>query len=435
MLPVHAPSEYSNRAILWNAVEKIEKAKNAQLAREVRVALPVELSLEQNIHLVQEYVNQNFISRGMCADICIHDKGDGNPHAHILLTMRPIEQDGSWGAKSKMEYILDKKGKRIMLPSGRPKTRKINTTDWDDRANAEVWREAWADTVNLYLEKDGYETRIDHRSYERQGLEQLPTIHLGAATHRMEQRGIETDRGNINRVTKATNQRLREFDERIAELQGWLDEENANTEPPTLADFIYDTLSRQSQQGQAQHGRNQIFIDDKTTNHILGFLKAKEIADYADLESYLKNLMAQQREIVQNLKPIKAKLAEINDNLKEYEAHKKHKAQHEKYQSDLATQRPWKKKTFEQEHGWIVGVYEASKTYIDSLRNSKNQIPVNAWGRERTKLSAELRKLNSEYNTLKNEVDEVGKIRIKVYDILRKKRQRGTPVRVQGVER
>lgn len=107
LFPETAPSEYADRAVLWNAVEKIEKAKNAQLAREIELALPVELSLEQNTDLVRAYCRQYFVNVGMCADICIHDKQDGNPHAHVMLTMRPFNDDATWGTKQKKEYIPD----------------------------------------------------------------------------------------------------------------------------------------------------------------------------------------------------------------------------------------------------------------------------------------------------------------------------------------
>jgi ATP-dependent exoDNAse (exonuclease V) alpha subunit len=103
LLPDNAPSEYQDRAVLWNAVEKIEKAKNSQLAREIELALPVELTKEQNQFLVYQYVKQHFVRHGMCADIAIHDTGGGNPHAHVMLTMRPIEIDGKWGQKSYSE--------------------------------------------------------------------------------------------------------------------------------------------------------------------------------------------------------------------------------------------------------------------------------------------------------------------------------------------
>ena len=107
LLPQNAPEEFSNRSVLWNSVEKIEKSKNSQLAREIEIALPKELSREKQINLVREYVKENFVKVGMCADIALHDKNDGNPHAHILLTMRPLNEDKTWGAKSKKEYILD----------------------------------------------------------------------------------------------------------------------------------------------------------------------------------------------------------------------------------------------------------------------------------------------------------------------------------------
>jgi hypothetical protein len=129
-LPENAPIEYSNRAVLWNAVEKTERQRNAQLAREIEIALPAELTIGQNISLARRYAKENFVDKGMCADVCVHDKGDGNPHAHIMLTMRPLNSDGSWGAK-------------IKKAGGKP----IYTTDWNEHSKAEEWRKAWADTI------------------------------------------------------------------------------------------------------------------------------------------------------------------------------------------------------------------------------------------------------------------------------------------------
>lgn len=135
------------------------------------------------------------MSVGMCADIAIHDKEDGNPHAHIMLTMRPLEQSGEWGAKSKKEYVLDKSGQRIMLKNGTLKSRKVDTVDWNNKEKAEVWREAWADCVNRFLTEQNIPERVDHRSYERQGIEQIPTIHVGVSATQMERRGIVTEKG------------------------------------------------------------------------------------------------------------------------------------------------------------------------------------------------------------------------------------------------
>ncbi len=145
-------------------MEKIERARNSQLAREVEIALPVELDREKQIQLVRDYVTENFVSAGMCADIAIHDKENGNPHAHIMLTMRPLAESGEWGAKSRKEYILDKNGQRVKSKNGTFKTRKINTVDWNDKEKAEVWRKAWADVTNRYFaEQNRLLTEMRHQ--------------------------------------------------------------------------------------------------------------------------------------------------------------------------------------------------------------------------------------------------------------------------------
>ena len=145
LLPPNAPPDFQDRGTLWNSVEQIEKACNSQLARELEVALPIELSREEQVRIVRAYCSSQFVSRGMCADFNIHDTGSGNPHAHILLTMRPMDERGKWLPKSKKEYVLDESGERIRLSSGRYKTRKVDLVDWNSQENAEVWRKVWAD--------------------------------------------------------------------------------------------------------------------------------------------------------------------------------------------------------------------------------------------------------------------------------------------------
>ena len=222
LLPQNAPQEFVNRSVLWNSVEKIEKSKNSQLAREIEVALPKELDREKQIELIREYVKENFVKVGMCADIALHDKNDGNPHCHILLTMRPLNEDTTWGAKSKKEYIIDENGEKVKLRNGNYKTRKINTTDWNEQEKAEHWRKAWADITNKYLEENSIQDKVDHRSYQRQGIEQIPIIHLGVSATQMEKKGIATDRGNINREIKHQNAILREISRRIKALLNWI---------------------------------------------------------------------------------------------------------------------------------------------------------------------------------------------------------------------
>jgi ATP-dependent exoDNAse (exonuclease V) alpha subunit len=206
MLPSHAPREYFDRSTLWNAVETVEKAKNSVLAREIEIALPVELSRGQNIELVCEYVRENFLDKGMCADVCIHDTGFGNPHAHVLCTVRPINENGTWGSKQRKEYIFDNNGNKIYDSKKKTyKCRSVESTDWNSRDNAEIWRKSWAKSVNKYLEENNLAERVDHRSYERQGKEQIPTIHLGQEVYRMEKRGIRTEFGDRNRKIHSLN--------------------------------------------------------------------------------------------------------------------------------------------------------------------------------------------------------------------------------------
>lgn len=206
----NAPEEYANRENLWNAVHKIEKASNAQIFREIIVAIPKELNQEEQIKLLRDYV-KGFTERGMCVDWNIHDKGDGNPHAHIMLTMRSILKDGTWAAKSRKVYDLNEKGNKIFQKvdkTGRKqyKSHKADYNDWNQKERVEEWRAEWAACCNQYLSS---ENQIDHRSYERQGLEIIPQIHEGYASRKREQRGLISDRCEYNRQVKADNQQIR----------------------------------------------------------------------------------------------------------------------------------------------------------------------------------------------------------------------------------
>ena len=150
ILPENAPEEYYNRSTLWNTVEKMEKTSNNQLAREIELALPKELSYFQNTSLAFEYVKENFTSKGMIADINFHNMKSDNPHVHIMLTMRPFNEDGTWGDKQKKVYHLDKNGDKIYDPVKRTyKCSKQQTTDWSERHKTEEWRESWAGLYTL----------------------------------------------------------------------------------------------------------------------------------------------------------------------------------------------------------------------------------------------------------------------------------------------
>lgn len=218
MLCENAPKEYQDRQTLWNAVEKIEKGSKAQLAREYEVALPVELSREEQIQLVRDFAKENFVDKGMCVDFSIHDKENGNPHAHIMLTTRPINENGEWGMKEKKDYMRDENGERVPLIDKKTGLQKVDSrnrkqwkreyvqfNDWNTKDFLYRSRESWAEKVNQELERKNVPQRVDHRSYNEQGIEQIPTQHIGVSANAMEKRGIESQRGNENREIKKAN--------------------------------------------------------------------------------------------------------------------------------------------------------------------------------------------------------------------------------------
>ncbi|HFZ4534945.1 TPA: MobQ family relaxase [Streptococcus pneumoniae] len=224
ILPDHIPKEFNDRSTLWNKVEMAEKNSNAQLARQFIIGLPKELSLSENKNLVERYIKENLTSQGMIVDYAIHDESqdkNGNIHCHIMTIMRPINEKGEFLAKSKKEYILDEKGEKVLNKNGKPKTRKVELTTWNDTGNVEKWRENFSDLCNKYLERAGAEKRVDHRSFKRQNSDYLPTIHLGSAASAMERKGIETDKGNYNReIRKKMNETLEKANGNLKSLMG-----------------------------------------------------------------------------------------------------------------------------------------------------------------------------------------------------------------------
>lgn len=214
MLPPHAPEIYLDRATLWNAVESCEKHPKAQLAYSFDIAMQNELTLEENMELARKFVQEQFVAKGMIADLAFHnpEKEDGgipNPHFHVMTTMRPLNPDGTWGQKQRREYLLDEDGNRIRDKNGDYMFNAVHTTDWHEPETLEHWREQWAAAVNTKFEEKGLDVRIDHRSYVRQGLDLIPTVHEGANVRQMEAKGIRTEKGELNRWIKATN-RLRQ---------------------------------------------------------------------------------------------------------------------------------------------------------------------------------------------------------------------------------
>lgn len=302
LLPANAPPEYADRNTLWNAAEAIEKQWNSQLARRWVLSIPREIPPDQYAALVRDFCNQQFVSKGMCVDFAIHDKGDGNPHAHVMLTMRAMDEHGKWLPKSRKVYDLDENGERIKLPSGRWKSHKEDTVDWNDRKYCEIWRHEWEVIQNRYLEANNRPERVDLRSYARQGLDIVPTVHEGAAVRQMEKRGIQTNIGNLNREIKAANSLMQSIRQLIKNLKGWITElgekrkellaQRALEEATFLPNLLmkYMEVRKAERSDWTRAGQNRGTAQDlKAVSEALSYLRQKGLSTVEDLEAFIES--------------------------------------------------------------------------------------------------------------------------------------------------
>lgn len=303
MLCENAPKEYQQRENLWNEVQKIEKAKDARLAREIEVAIPKEFSREQQIETVREYVKNTFVADGMCADFSIHDKEDGNPHAHIMLTTRPIKENGKWGSKEKKAYALDPFGNKIPVldkETGLQKIGKkgdkqwkritVESNEWNKKEKVELWREQWAVCCNHHLEK---EKQIDHRSYERQGIEQLPTKHEGWYARKLDKDGKQSWKIERNEEIKSKNTLLDQIKEELKKLAREM-KEITEKRKGAIDDRIGELLKRRET---SRHlGRDAGGDRGKESNHI-GSPDRDIEQELNHLESSRRSTETQRREL------------------------------------------------------------------------------------------------------------------------------------------
>ena len=413
LLPAHAPPAFSDRSTLWNSVELSEKSNNAQLAREVEIALPVELSREEQTRLVREYCSSQFVSKGMIADFNLHDTGGGNPHAHILLTMRPLDEKGAWLPKSKKEYVLDENGEKIRLPSGRYKTRKVDLVDWNNRENAEVWRRAWADLANEFLAQNNRPERIDHRSYERQGIDQLPTVHVGVAASQMEKKGIVTERGELNRSINAANRILREIRRLVRGLKDWiaelkerktalleaLAEARAQASEPTIPQLLARYMEQRGEERADWTSKGKLkgaVSDFNKVQAAMEFLRQKEISTVETLDRQLDGINETAVAIRDSMRKAERRIKDIDTLLSHIGNYEKYKPVYKEYAAI-----GWKKQKekFAEAHRGELDAYLAAARYV------KTHLPGTSYSRK--ELEAERKDLAAALPGKREELEAV----------------------------
>ena len=301
MLPDYVPDRFSDRQTLWNEVEFAEKGKRAQLAYSFNIALQNELTMEENVKLAREFCREQFVSRGMIVDMAVHEGESSdpeiadNPHFHVLVPIRPMNPDGTWGKKQRREYKLDEEGNRIRDEGGKYIFSAISTTGWNSPELLEEWRKQWADKVNAAFRENGLAARIDHRSYEKQGIELIPTIHEGYEVRAMERKGIRTVVGDLNRAIRKLNEIWIRLKESLAWAKTFREEVSAELyrrENPTLMESLQDYYEKRDKVADTyQYGSRKAHLTNlKEFAEAVNYLTVNQIATVEQLNQKVEEL-------------------------------------------------------------------------------------------------------------------------------------------------
>ena len=416
LLPAHAPPEFSDRSTLWNSVEKSEKSRNAQLAREIEIALPAELDRKAQIALVRAYVRDTFVASGMCADFSIHDKGDGNPHAHIMLTIRPLKESGEWGAKCRKEYDLDGCGQRIPLPGGGFKSHRVNTTDWNDPSKAEVWRATWADACNRALEQIGRSERIDHRSYIRQGVQKIPTVHMGVAATQMEHRGLSTEKGAVNREIVAQNRLLKEIKARITRLYNWTKQQAAQ---PEQKQIVWEQLqqAQTATHPTTRYGKVKALKESAT---LFNFLQENGISSMQELHAKVTAMQTGYYGVRGEIAATARQIGGLNKRLSMWKQYADNMPVHQR----LVSLKPRAREKFQNAYSVELALYDSAVRYLDDLKASSEKITPKHWQGEVKRLTIQNGTLYQQMKAMRTDIQAVEKIRKTADELARSEKSR-----------
>ena len=404
LLPSHAPPEYADRETLWNAVEKAERGKKAQLAYSFDIALQNEFSKQENIDLARRFLLDNFVSRGMVVDFAVHspDKEDGgisNPHFHVMCPIRPIESDGRWGNKQRREYVLDEHGERILDEADNYMFNAVPTTDWGSPETLEHWRQAWADLCNAKFAEKGLDCRIDHRSYARQGIEQIPTVHEGPSVRAMEAKGIRTDKVDFNRWVCKTNAMLREAKEKINALIRWLKDVKAELEkpqPPTLNDLLALHCANRNKGAYSNKAKN---ANLQRYAEAFSFLQSKDLHTVDDLENTPHALQNKIDTLKKSASAKQSRIKELDELLRMAQYYVDGKPVADKLGSIRFEK---SRQKYKSEHDDTLRTfYMAERKLKPYFKDGK--LPITAWCRERDRLEQE--RQQTQLHSRKNEIE------------------------------
>ena len=412
LLPPHAPPEYADRETLWNAVEKAERGKKAQLAYSFDIALQNEFSMQENIALARQFLLENFVSRGMVVDFAVHqpDWENGsipNPHFHVLCPIRPIEQNGKWGLKQRRVYELDEDGNRIRDADGNYIFNAVPTTDWGSPETLEYWRQAWAEMCNAKFAEKGLDCRIDHRSFTRQGVDQIPTQHEGPTVRAMEVKGIRTDKGDLNRWVRSANAKLNNIRQTISKLLAWLKEVKAELSKPQEP-LIVDLLGRYFVGRNAGAWSQKAKLGNlKSYSAAVSYLNTNHISTLSDLESRLDGYAETASSLKSSLTEKEQRIKKLDRLVQLTGFYREGKAVYDKL-----NEIKWKKKREEYaaQHERTLDLFYMARRELKPYLTDGNKMPLKSWQEEKAVLEQEYAAERQQLSAIQQDLKSIRQI-------------------------
>ena len=435
LLPSHAPPEYADRETLWNAVEKAERRKKAQLAYSFDIALQNEFSMQENIDLARQFLLDNFVNRGMVADFAVHqpDKEDGgisNPHFHVMCPIRPIGPDGRWGNKQRREYVLDEHGERVLDEAGNYVFNAVPTTDWGKPETLEAWRQAWAEMCNAKFAEKGLDCRIDHRSFERQGVEQIPTQHEGPTVRAMEAKGIRTDKGALNRWVRSANAKLNNIRQTISKLLAWLKEVKAELSKPQEP-LIVDLLGRYFAGRNAGAWSQKAKLGNlKSYSAAVNYLHTNNISTLSDLESRLNGYSETASSLKSSLTDKEQRIKKLDRLMQLANFYWEGKPVYDKLNEIKWTK---KREEYAAQHERTLDLFYMARRELKPYLADGNKVPIKSWQEEKAALEQEYAAERQQLSAIQQNLKSIRQIHYAIESI-RHERERAEQMKSQKHE-
>ena len=446
MLPENAPEQYKDRNILWNAVEGAEKkSPKAQIARSYKVSLPNEWSYELATEVMRDYVKRNFVDDGMCAEFAIHDSENPqhqrNLHCHILLTMRPILEDGTWGDKQRKVYSYDEQGNKIRKKNGQYKCTTEDVTGWNSRENAKKWRKDLADTINAVNAKLGKtENFWEHRSFAERGLDRLPTIHLGEKASAMERAGIRTERGDINRDIIRHNLLLENakavYENAIAKLKQLKESKPIISVSNEVAELIQKVIRKKGRLDlPIVKGKYLGKVPDRenlqTEERALRFIADNEISTFEELGTFTDEHEKVFQSIVNRQTAYAERLTALTELVKLYEDF----VPYREIKNNSKGLKGFSKIRYDKEHKFELEQYQITREALYAKLQEGEKPTHIAWDREITELKNKLKASHPKYS---KELTDIASAEVIAYNKSNYEREQANeqrkPTRTRGKE-